>query len=96
MTPGLATAVQTGWHSVSTPGLKTLIYGDVDFRLRSAGLDFEAAYRVRDVVCENGTEVHVISLAHLLQNKRTVGREKDLMDIEELQQLHPDEGRWCP
>ncbi len=48
------------------------------------GVEFDSAYadRVHDLM--DGTEVKIISLEHLRQNKRAAGRAKDLADLEEL------------
>ena len=48
------------------------------------GVDFEAAYERRIVRPVEDTELYVISLPDLIANKRTVGRDKDLLDVKEL------------
>jgi hypothetical protein len=48
------------------------------------GVDFEECYRERMVVQVDGTDVPVISLTRLRQNKRAAGRAKDLSDLENL------------
>jgi predicted nucleotidyltransferase len=50
------------------------------------GLDFENAYKRRKNLQVEDIEISVISLEDLIANKKTVGRLKDLADIEELEQ----------
>lgn len=49
-----------------------------------SGVDFADSYRERVDVVLDGVDVPVISLPHLLDNKRAVGRPKDMLDVGEL------------
>lgn len=50
------------------------------------GVDFKAAYSRRQSVQVEDISVDLISLPDLLANKRAVGRPKDLVDADELEQ----------
>jgi predicted nucleotidyltransferase len=51
------------------------------------GVKFAEAYRAAHEVKVEGVTVRVISKEHLIRNKRAVGREKDLQDVERLEAL---------
>lgn len=51
------------------------------------GLDFEAAFAHRNILEIEGIEVSVVSKDDLIRNKKTVGRYKDLADVERLQKI---------
>jgi hypothetical protein len=51
------------------------------------GLDFEAAFARRKILEIEGIEVSVVSKDDLIQNKKTVGRHKDLADVERLEKM---------
>jgi hypothetical protein len=48
------------------------------------GVDFESAYERRELRPAEDIQFDVISLPDLITNKRTVGRDKDLLDVKEL------------
>ncbi len=48
------------------------------------GVNFDDCYENRNEVDVGGFKVNVISLAHLLQNKKASGRLKDLADVDAL------------
>jgi predicted nucleotidyltransferase len=48
------------------------------------GVEFEDCYANRNEVDLGGVKANVISLTHLLQNKKASGRSKDLADVEAL------------
>lgn len=48
------------------------------------GVDFDECYAARVTAQIDGQPIPMISLAHLLQNKRAAGRHKDLDDLENL------------
>ena len=52
------------------------------------GVDFEAAYERRELRPAEDIQFDVISLTDLLTNKRTVGRDKDLLDVKELMKVN--------
>jgi predicted nucleotidyltransferase len=56
----------------------------VDILNYLSGVDFESAYERRKVVSRHGVEISLIALEDLLANKLTVGRYKDLNDVEQL------------
>lgn len=53
----------------------------IDILTSIDGVDFEEAWTGRLVVSVSGMEVPVIGREHLIQNKRTTGRPKDLVDV---------------
>lgn len=58
----------------------------IDILTSIDGVEFESAWRDRmDIVLEN-VLVHVISRAHFIQNKRAIGRARDIADIERLEE----------
>ena len=48
------------------------------------GVSFAECFATREVVTLDGQKVNLISLQHLLKNKQTSGRHKDLDDLEHL------------
>jgi predicted nucleotidyltransferase len=56
----------------------------IDIITSASGVDFEQAYKNRQVVFLEGLEVPVISLQDLIVNKRVSGRTQDLADVEKL------------
>jgi hypothetical protein len=48
------------------------------------GVGFDAAYERRETRPAEDINIDVISLRDLLDNKRAVGRDKDLLDVKEL------------
>ena len=59
----------------------------IDIVTRISGVEFEEAYANREDVSIEGLQVPVISLEHLIANKRASGRTQDLADVEKLQAL---------
>lgn len=57
----------------------------IDLLASISGVDFDDAYRSRLIATVDGLELPIISLQHLIQNKRATGRKRDLVDIEELE-----------
>jgi predicted nucleotidyltransferase len=53
------------------------------------GVDFVDCYSHRNEIHIGGLKANVISLAHLLQNKRASGRPKDLADVDALSKGKP-------
>lgn len=60
----------------------------VDILNYLTGIDFEGAYKNRNIINVEEIEISLISLADLIQNKRETGRHKDLADIEYLKKIH--------
>ena len=58
----------------------------VDILTSIDGVNFAEAWRVREQKQVDGIDVNVISKRHLMQNKRAVGRPKDLIDVAWLEQ----------
>lgn len=54
------------------------------------GVDFESAYKRREIRTVEDIEFSLISLQDLLANKRTVARDKDLIDVKELIRVNPE------
>lgn len=57
----------------------------VDILTSIDGVKFEAAYKARTETEVGGVRVPFVSLAHLIQNKRATGRERDQSDVAMLQ-----------
>ena len=62
----------------------------VDILNYLSGIDFEKAYSRKLVIDDAGLKVNVISYDDLIVNKRTVGRYKDLADVEYLERVRRD------
>lgn len=77
-----------GWSSISLPsGFPLDILADMK------GLEefsFEECLKLAVKVEIEGAVIGFLSLKHLLSNKGSVGRPKDLLDIEELKRLNGD------
>ena len=56
------------------------------------GADFESAYKRREIRAAEDIEFSLISLQDLLANKRAVARDKDLLDVKELERVNLDDG----
>jgi hypothetical protein len=59
----------------------------IDLLTSIDGVSFEEAWPERQEWTVDGLEFPVISRRHLIVNKRTVGRTKDLADVEELDKV---------
>jgi hypothetical protein len=59
----------------------------VDILTHLPGVTFDDAWGARIQVILDGVELPVIGKAHLIKNKRAVGRLQDLADAEELEKL---------
>lgn len=74
-----------GWTSIALPSGIEL---DVMTRLRGFEKEeFESCYKMAPTVMIEGANVVFLHLNHLLHEKRTCARPKDLLDIEELTKL---------
>lgn len=60
----------------------------IDILASISGVEFRDAWDTRDTVMLDGLTIPVIGRALLIQNKRAVGRTRDLADIEALEALH--------
>lgn len=58
----------------------------VDILQRIDGIAFEDAWKERTEAVVSGIQMHVISAKHLIQNKLTSGRMRDLADVEALRE----------
>ena len=52
------------------------------------GVDFDEAYERRETRTAQDVTFDIISLADLLSNKKAVGRDKDLLDVKGLLEVH--------
>lgn len=52
------------------------------------GVDFDEAYKRRETRTAEDVKFDIISLADLLSNKKAVGRDKDLLDVKGLLEVH--------
>jgi hypothetical protein len=59
----------------------------IDLLTKVDGVAFADAYKRAPVVEWEGVSVHVLSLEDLLANKRTIGRPKDLADVQIIENL---------
>jgi predicted nucleotidyltransferase len=59
----------------------------IDIITSASGLRFEEAFANSLAVAIDGIEVHILSLADLIRNKRASGRTKDIADAEALEEL---------
>ena len=57
----------------------------IDLLTMADGVDFSECYAARNEMVVDGTEISVINLDHLRQNKAASGRHQDLADLENLQ-----------
>lgn len=64
----------------------------IDFLTTIDGVEFREAWREKVEVELEGVRLWVLSRNHLVQNKRSVGRTRDLADIEQLESSEKDEG----
>lgn len=55
-------------------------------------LDFEQLYKDRESVDAGEVKLSLISIDHLIEIKRRLGREQDLADAEALEKINSDEG----
>ena len=63
----------------------------IDIITTASGLQFEEAYANSMAVDIEGLEVHILSLADLIRNKRASGRTKDIADAEALEELQSEQ-----
>lgn len=56
----------------------------IDILSRIDGVDFEDAYKEREIINIEGMDVPLISKQHLIKNKLATGRKKDELDAEQL------------
>lgn len=59
----------------------------IDILTSITGVEFEDAWPERVDVEVSGVEAPIIGKAHLIRNKRAVGRPRDLADLAELEEL---------
>ncbi len=71
--------VDTPWHSMDTFGQRIDIITKID------GLSFDEAYADRNYHTMGDMNIPFLSLDSIVKNKKSSGREKDLLDIKELQ-----------
>ena len=63
----------------------------IDIITTASGLDFEETFKRSIAVDIDGIDVHIPSLADLINNKRAAGRTKDLADAEALEEIQNSE-----
>jgi hypothetical protein len=61
----------------------------IDILTSIAGVEFEDAWKEREVIPVSEVAIPVVSYNHLLQNKRATGRAKDAPDVAWLEQHQP-------
>lgn len=57
----------------------------IDILTSISGVEFDEAYRGRLTTDVDGVTLPILSLEHLIQNKLAAGRNKDLVDVEQLE-----------
>ncbi len=57
----------------------------IDIITKIDGVSFDEAYDKRKYIRISGHDVPFISLDHLIRNKKSSGREKDIVDVKELE-----------
>ena len=57
----------------------------IDIMTTVDGVEFGDPWKEREMARVDGLEVPVMSLAHVLQNKRVVGRPRDIADVSALE-----------
>lgn len=60
----------------------------IDVLTTITGVDYAEAESQRELINLEGIAIPVIGLAHLIRNKRAVGRPQDQADIARLEELH--------
>lgn len=61
----------------------------IDLLTQIDGVDFDEAYHSREEIELGGLTIPFLSKAHIIQNKKSTGREKDKLDVEFLQGPSP-------
>ncbi len=56
----------------------------IDLLTGISGLNFDECWAEKKIILSQGEEINFISLHHLKINKKTTGRDKDLLDIKNL------------
>ena len=56
----------------------------IDIITQIDGVDFKEAYSNREEIFSDGIKIPVISKKDLIKNKKSTGREKDALDVKEL------------
>ena len=57
----------------------------IDLLTSLTGVDFDEAWKARLNTSLDGLQVHILSREHLIANKRALGRNRDLADLEFLE-----------
>jgi hypothetical protein len=65
----------------------------IDIITAASGLHFDDAFHNSTAVNIEGIEIHILSVADLIRNKRASGRTKDLADAEALEKLNDSDPR---
>jgi hypothetical protein len=64
----------------------------IDILTQIDGVEFDAAWPRRVESTYDGTPISILALEDLIQNKRTVGRKQDLLDLEQLEAAAREHG----
>jgi hypothetical protein len=62
----------------------------IDFITHIDGVDFSDAYPSRKTIAMEGLKLPFISKENLIQNKKSTGRDKDLVDAKHLEENNED------
>lgn len=64
----------------------------IDFLTRIQGVDFDSAFKRKQILNLNGIEVPVLHLSDLIMNKIMTNRSKDIADVDSLKMINPRSG----
>jgi predicted nucleotidyltransferase len=59
----------------------------IDFLTRVSGVNFDEAWKEKEAVKIDGLKINFLHIKHLIATKITTGRNKDKIDVEELQKI---------
>ena len=61
----------------------------IDIITTISGVDFDGAYRQRQILEMEGLSIPILSLGDLIRNKKATGRDKDRLDADRLEKERP-------
>ncbi|MFC1794313.1 nucleotidyltransferase [Planctomycetota bacterium] len=61
----------------------------IDIITKISGVEFDEAYKQRQIVEMEGLSIPILSLGDLIKNKRATGRDKDRLDVDQLENQIP-------
>ena len=61
----------------------------IDIITAISGVEFDDAFKQRQIVEMEGLSIPILSLGHLIRNKRATGRDQDRLDADQLENQRP-------